>query len=350
LDLGEQPPADLFPLPGDPSPDPAYPLRMAVCDHCGLAQLVEDPTLPEEARGQEPAALVAQAAAAVAAVAESGLLPAGARFAEFDSPHGGSWRGLLSGQGAIDVSDMSDRADVVVDVFSLMHAADQTSAMHSRVDRLTNSGLLLLQYHPLHTIVQAGQWNALRHGHMAYYSTSALTGMLAQFGLTPGASWSFPLYGGTVLLAAWRDARPDAGVRHLLTQDETCGATTAEYAGQLQKQVLLATHGLRDWLVAARHQGRRVFGYGAASRAVPLLVAADVGPELLPAIADAAESKWGRTIPGVRIPIISPTDLIAAEPDSVLLFVPDLLPEVRRALPQIAEWMVAEPVVAPAAE
>ena len=61
LDLGDQPPCDYFPAAGDPGPDPEYPLQMWLCAACGLAQLVADPTVPEEPRGAEPAALVAQA-------------------------------------------------------------------------------------------------------------------------------------------------------------------------------------------------------------------------------------------------------------------------------------------------
>ena len=74
LDLGEQPACDAFPAAGDPGPDPRHPLSMWLCASCGLAQLMTDPTTPEEPRGIEPAALAEQAADAVRRV--SGWLPA----------------------------------------------------------------------------------------------------------------------------------------------------------------------------------------------------------------------------------------------------------------------------------
>ena len=97
--LASQPACDYFPRSDDPGPDPVYPLQMWLCSSCGLAQLLTDPTVPEEPRGTEPAALVAQAADAVDRVAAAGLLPAGARVAEYGSPHGGSWLGLLADRG-----------------------------------------------------------------------------------------------------------------------------------------------------------------------------------------------------------------------------------------------------------
>jgi hypothetical protein len=73
-----------------------------------------------------------------------------------------------------------------------------------------------------------------------------------------------------------------------------------------------------------------------------------VSAEDLIAIADAAPGLHGRTMPGSRIPIVSPDDLVARRPDKVLLFVPDLLNEVRSALPQIerqgGRWVVLDPL------
>src|SRR6478672_6538075 len=96
LDLGAQPACDYFPRLDDPGPDPAYPLQMWLCATCSLAQLVVDPTVPEEPKGAEPAALVTQAQDAVARVDLAGWLRPGSRAAEYGSPHGGSWLDLLT--------------------------------------------------------------------------------------------------------------------------------------------------------------------------------------------------------------------------------------------------------------
>src|SRR6201999_3725856 len=209
LDLGEQPACDYFPHQDDPGPDPVYPLQMWRCGACGLAQLLADPTGPEEPRGAEPAALAAQAADAVGRVGAAGLLTPGRTVAEYGSPHGGSWLGLLAGRGLTPVPDGA-QADVILDCFGLMHAADQAAALAGRAARLAPGGVLLLQYHALDTIISHGQRNALRHGHYAYYSTTALSAMLAAVGLSPRRAWEFELYGGTVLLAAARDGDPGA--------------------------------------------------------------------------------------------------------------------------------------------
>jgi hypothetical protein len=349
LDLGQQPASDYFPRRDDPGPDPEYPLRMWLCSQCGLAQLAEDPTVAEEPRGAEPAALVAQAADAVSRVAAAGLLPDGGSVAEYGSPHGGSWLDLLADRGLKPAGD-PERADIVVDCFGMMHAADQAGALADRAARVADGGTLLLQYHSLDTIIRYGQWNALRHGHYAYYSTTALVAMLARIGFSVRTAWRFELYGGTILLAAGRDcdvqAAPDDTVQSLLACEVKTGVRDPAALGGLQRSSLARANGLRQWLIAERSAGHIVLGYGAASRAVALLRSAGVDRGLLPAIADASPAKQGLRMPGTDIPVVGPAQLVDQRPDSVLLFVSDLRAEVSASYPEVeaagGRWVDAD--------
>lgn len=350
FDLGEQAAADHFPLFTDPSPDPVHPLRMAMCSQCRLAQLAEDATAPDEPRGLEPAALREQAADAVARVAAAGLLPSGAHVTEFGSPHGGSWLDVLVARG-LQPTVAGRQADVVVDVFGLMHEADQRAGLSKRVAALAPDGVLLVQFHSLAAIVAGGQWNALRHGHFAYYSSEVLLRMLAEVGLEPVGVWSFDLYQGTVLIAA--RARGTAGpmreVAELLEGERAVGVLKVRSVSALQDRCTSGADELHRFLQDERTAGRSVLGYGAASRTVALLAKAGVGVVELPAVADAAAAKQGRCLPRSRIPIIGLEELVRRRPDRVLLFVPDLLDEVRRALPELeasgGSWVVVEPSV-----
>ena len=176
LDLGDQPAADHFPLASDRGPDPRHPLALWWCADCGLAQLLTDATVPEEPRALEPRAAVRQAYDAVGELVRSGLLAPG-EFREFASPHGGSWGEALRAAGFRPAQ--GECADVVVDVYGLMHERDQAAALRARAAALTEEGTLLLQFPSLAGTLRRREWNAVRHGHFAYHSVPAARRLLA---------------------------------------------------------------------------------------------------------------------------------------------------------------------------
>ena len=140
LDLGRQPACDYFPQCDDPGPDPVYPLQMWLCSSCGLAQLLADPTVPEEPRGTEPAALVAQAADAVGRVAAAGLLPTAAWSPSTAARTAGpGW--ACSPTAVWCRPSLGEQADVILDCFGMMHAADQRAALAERAARLAPGGV-----------------------------------------------------------------------------------------------------------------------------------------------------------------------------------------------------------------
>jgi hypothetical protein len=322
---------------------------MWLCSSCGLAQLVGIETTPEKPSGYEPAALIAQAADAIERVAGSGFLPVGARVCECRSPHGGSWMELLEVRGLVP-SRGCGPVDVVIDCFGLMHEADQSAALAERLAPLDTGGVFLIQYHSLETIVRYGQWNALRHGHYAYYSTTALDRMLRHVGFSPRRAWSFDLYGGTVLLAVQRDADDvggaDESVEALLAREASTGVRDPSVVGGLQHEAKASAARLRQWLVSEREAGGGVVGYGAASRAITLLIRAGVNRSLLPSVVDASPAKHGLRMPGTDVPVVSPSVLRDHPPRRVLVFVPELLAEARSAFPEVeargGRWVDAE--------
>ncbi|MEU9808446.1 methyltransferase domain-containing protein [Mycobacterium sp. NPDC050853] len=342
LDLGAVPAADHFPTAGGPpTADAVHPLAMTVCADCALAQLEVDDTETDEPRAVEPQALRDQAADAVARVEGAGLL-IGRTVYEFTSPHGGSWLNLVVSKGFQSTEQTLDApADLVLDSFGMMHDPDQAEAIRTRARRTAADGVLLLQFHSIATILALGQWNSLRHGHFAYYSLTALRRMLADVGMSVVAVWEFDLYGGTLLLAARHGDHPEPPpVEQLIEREKASGAVDAEGFVRLQHAVDEQVQRLTQWLSDRRSSGQTVYAYGAPSRAVALFARAGLTTESVVAVADASPAKQGRRMPGTDIPIIAPADLVTADPDQVLLTLPDLYPEVRQRFPELeGRWM-----------
>jgi hypothetical protein len=357
LDAGLQPPSDLHPKPSDPEPDPEFPLVMVMCLDCRLVQLENDSTTPEEPRGLEPRALVEHAEATVDQAEAEGYLRPGIRVLEYPSPHGGSWVELLARRSLVEVAE--GPAELLVDIFGMMHEADQRAALISRMSQMSADAILLMQFHTVAAIVRSGFWNALRHGHFAYYSAPVLVRMAAEFGLTAVSASEYRLYGGTILLALAKQGSRWGGqaesVTNLMDREIAEGVLQPTVVASLHESLTSSAAALSTYLADATSRSETVAGYSAASRTSALLQRSHVSVQDLVAIADAAPGLHGRAMPGSRIPIVSPAELVERRPDKVLLFVPDLLHEVRRALPEIelsgGRWVVLDPMpheIAPA--
>jgi hypothetical protein len=135
---------------------------------------------------------------------------------------------------------------------------------------------------------------------------------------------------------------PDDSVKRILASET--GMTDPRVLSSLQQSASRHVVALQGWLAHEREAGHRVYAYGAASRAVSLFSMAGVNQGLLSGVADASPAKQGRRMPGTDVKIVSPDDLIAADPDRVLLTLPDLLPEVAQRFPELSgRWVIDDP-------
>src|SRR5581483_1099937 len=83
----------------------------------------------------------------------------------------------------------------------------------------------------------------------------------------------------------------------------------------LKARINSAKSSVLEFLTNARRQGKLVHGYGASTKGNTLLQCFGITPELLPAIAERNEEKFGCRTPGTGIPIISEDESRSLQPD-----------------------------------
>src|SRR5229473_2563172 len=87
---------------------------------------------------------------------------------------------------------------------------------------------------------------------------------------------------------------------------------------------------LTGLLASERAKGKRIACYGAAAKGATLVNYLDLGERFFEFVADANAYKQGKFMPGQRIPIRHPDQLVADQPDYVLLLVWNFAGEVMR--------------------
>jgi SAM-dependent methyltransferase len=226
-------------------------------------------------------------------------------------------------------------ADLVVANNVLAHVPDINDFVAGIARLLNPQGQASIEFPHLLRLLAGNQFDTIYHEHYSYLSLRAVVRVAAQAGLTVVDVEELPTHGGSlrVWMAPQGAAERSGAVDALLASETAAGLETlAAYEG-FQQRAEVAKHALLEFLLQARHEGRRVLGYGAAAKGNTLLNYAGIRSDLLPAVADRASSKQGKFLPGSHIPVITYEQLAVEAADALLVLPWNLIAEIQLQLP-----------------
>jgi hypothetical protein len=109
-------------------------------------------------------------------------------------------------------------------------------------------------------------------------------------------------------------------VKNLLKEEESCGLNNFETYKEFSRKVVEHIQEFPKMLQSLRKEGKTIMGLTGSARAVTLLNACKIGPEILNAITEIGESKIGKFSPGTHIPVVNQNVLFGENaPDYGLL-------------------------------
>lgn len=184
---------------------------------------------------------------------------------------------------------------------------------------LAFDGVWIFEQSYLISMMRANAFDTVCHEHLEYYHVLPIRRMLNRAGLIISDLVLTETNGGSIRITA----------RHGRLEDE-CPAVTAFLAAErgylsdstwfeFRARVYDAIYQVKRYLLDCKARGELVLGLGASTKGNVLLQAAGITPDLLPAIAEVNEDKFGRYTPGTGIPIISEADARALNPDRYLV-------------------------------
>jgi SAM-dependent methyltransferase len=164
------------------------------------------------------------------------------------------------------------------------------------------------------------QYDTIFHEHLSYLTVGSVRNLLASFELKVTDVSFVAMNGGSFLFEVRHAAAPQPrGDQAMLDFETLIGLNTPKGWREFSEAVTRQRSELRDLLGRLAGESKRVVGYGAAAKAMTMLNYCGITPDLLSAIADANPRKQGLLCPGVRIPVVSPKELMDPTPDYVLI-------------------------------
>ncbi|MCJ2023472.1 class I SAM-dependent methyltransferase [Methylobacterium sp. J-067] len=188
---------------------------------------------------------------------------------------------------------------------------------------LAPGGLWHFEQSYMPSMLRMTSYDTVCHEHLEYYSLGVVNRILAEAGLRPVDVKMNAVNGGSFAVTAVRKDDPRRGseavVAWLLEQEERMGLTTPRPYREFEERTFRHRRDLRRLLEALKADGKVVLGYGASTKGNVVLQFCDIGPDLLPAIAEVNPDKFGKFTPGTGIPIVSEAEAHAMKPDYMLV-------------------------------
>jgi C-methyltransferase C-terminal domain/Putative zinc binding domain/Methyltransferase domain len=182
-------------------------------------------------------------------------------------------------------------------------------------------------------MVEHLEFDTIYHEHLSYFSVHALDRLFKEAGLVLWDVEEIPLHGGSLIARGKRaGATPTDNVARYLAQEKANGLTTIAP----WKKFADGTRQLKERLPAAlkelKASGKTLAAYGAAAKGVVLTNYCDLGPDLLPWVADRSPYKQGKLTPGKHLKVVAPEVVLTERPDVLLVLAWNFYDEIRRQL------------------
>jgi hypothetical protein len=211
---------------------------------------------------------------------------------------------------ARDIERRHGKATVITACNVLAHCADQHDFLSGVNELLADGGRLVTENHDWASVVHGLQVDTVYHEHLRYYTPASLGYVLAVHWLMISTMDRIPVHGGSFRTVAVRQ-RPG-----------------------LQLRADAARSRLRQLMEEAAGAGK-IYGIGATTRATPLVHWAGIAGFIDRICEVPGSDKIGTELPGTGIPVTAESDLTDGQPPHALLLAwhiaDDIVPKLRFA-------------------
>jgi SAM-dependent methyltransferase len=340
IDLGLQPWCNHFIRPEDAGSEPVYPLRVVHCTRCFTAQL--DFTVKKEILFGNHTYLsgitktlndhFARVAYEVDEVfmrerASKSVLDIGSNDGtqlKHYQTLGYSVLGVESSKSTAQIANqqgvetlhaffntvvarsLNRKFDVINASGVFFHLEQLHSVTDGIRECLKDDGVFVVQFLYMKQIVENLAFDQIYHEHLLYYNLTTIQTLLARHGLEMFDCYLSPIHGGSIIGFVTHAGKRSVSRRleMMLAEERAFGSNDIETYRKFAKSILQKKEQSLEYLQSQRHQGKRIFGFGAPVKGNTLLNYFGIGPDLIECLVEKNPLRKGLVSPGMHIPVV----------------------------------------------
>ncbi len=187
---------------------------------------------------------------------------------------------------------------------------------------LADDGIWVMEQSYMPTMLQTMSYDTICHEHLEFYCIKQIALISEASGLKILDIVLNDINGGSfqVMLSKKNSSyEVSENVQQLLEKEEAEGYNGFEVFETFVKDVDQCKEKLLAFLNQAKAEGKKVLGYGASTKGNVLLQYCGITKDLISAIAEVNEDKYGKVTPGTEIPIVSEKEAREMKPDYLMV-------------------------------
>jgi NDP-4-keto-2,6-dideoxyhexose 3-C-methyltransferase len=251
-----------------------------------------------------------------------GVDPTGVKFRSYYPEHIQLIPDFFSAAKIAEV--FGDRKAAIVTSFSMFYdLEDPLSFMREIADVLADDGIWVFEQSYMPTMLAQNAYDTVCHEHLEYYDLKQIHWMAERTGLRIIDVELNAVNGGSFSIVAAKagSKRPESPeVARILHHEARLDLGRLEPYQEFEHRVTQSRDELLAFLHNAKREKKRVLGLGASTKGNVILQYCGIREAEISQIAEVNADKFGAFTPGSLIPIAPQDELLATDPDFLMVF------------------------------
>ena len=219
---------------------------------------------------------------------------------------------------------LSGKKAKIITSFSMLYDLEEPIAFAREIEAsLSDDGVWIFEQSYLPAMLRTNSFDTICHEHLEFYALKQINWIADKAGLKVLDVEFNDVNGGSFSITAAKISskrQPNSEWLNKILEDEVAlGLDSTRAFDGFKIRVEEARIALMSFLREAKQNGKRVCGLGASTKGNVLLQYYGIDDKLLTEIGEVNEDKFGSFTPGAHIPLVSEEQLLASNPDYLLV-------------------------------